>query len=168
MPLPSDASVRPAAAAARPRALALIAVYKLIKTAACLVLAFASFHLVRADVVARFDGWLESLAWTTRHALVVRLIDWLLGLGPHQYQLFGFAALAYATLYAVQGGGLWLGKRWAEYLVVIETGLLLPLELWELHHRFSAFKLIAFVVNVAVVLYLLRLLRTRSSAGEPS
>lgn len=165
MPLPSDASIRSAAAPARPRALALIAVYKLAKAVACVMLAFASFHLVRADVAARFDGWLESIAWTTRHGLIMRLVDWLLGLGPHQYQLFGIAAVAYATLYTVQGGGLWLGKRWAEYLVVIETGLLLPLELWELHHRFSTLKLAAFVVNVAVVLYLLRLLRARGGEG---
>lgn len=129
------------------------------------MLAFASFHLVRPDVMARFNDWLGSLMWVTRHGVLMRLIDWLLGLGPHQYQLFGVAALAYASLYAVQGGGLWLGKRWAEYLVVIETGLLLPLELWELHHRFSVLKLVALVVNVAVVLYLLRLLRMRDSAG---
>jgi uncharacterized membrane protein (DUF2068 family) len=155
------------AAQARPRALALIALYKLAKTVACIALGFASLHLTRSDVVVRFDGWLESLAWATRHGLAMHAVDWLLGMGPRQYRLLGLAAWGYALLYAVQGVGLWFGRRWAEYLVVVETGLLLPLELWELARRFSPLKLGVLAVNVAVVAYLVWLLRTRA-AREPA
>jgi uncharacterized membrane protein (DUF2068 family) len=142
----------------RPRALVVIALYKFVKTAACIVLAAAAFNLVRTDVSMPFEHWLESLTWTTRHGILMRGVDWLLGLGPKQFQLFGTAALVYAALYAVQGFGLWWGKRWAEYLVIVETGLLLPVESWELLHRFSAFKLAVLVTNLAILIYLVGLL----------
>lgn len=143
----------------RPRALVVIALYKFVKMAACVLLAATAFNLVRPEVAMHFEHWLESLTWATRYGIVTRLINWLLGLGPTQFRIFGVAAIGYAALYAVQGVGLWLGKRWAEYLVVIETCLLLPFDSWELLHRFSALKLAVLVANVVVVVYLIRLLR---------
>ena len=143
----------------RHRALVVIALYKFVKMAACVLLAAAAFNLVRPEVAIHFEHWLESLTWATRHGIVTHSINWLLGLGPKQFRMFGAAAAVYAALYAVQGFGLWFGKRWAEYLVVIETCVLLPFEIWEFLHRFSVFKLAVLVANVVVVIYLVRLLR---------
>ena len=112
----------------RHRGLVVIALYKFVKMAACVLLAAAAFDLVRPEVAMHFEHWLESLTWATRQGIVMRSIDWLLGLGPKQFRIFGAAAAVYAALYAVQGFGLWFSKRWAEYLVVIETCLLLPFE----------------------------------------
>lgn len=152
----------PIARAAVPRALVVIALYKLAKTVACLTLAAAAFNLGRPEVGLHFDRWLESLTWVTRHGIVLRLVDWLLNLDPKQFRVFGGAALVYAVLYAAQGLGLWFGKRWAEYLVITETCLLLPVELWEVARRFSALKLVVLMVNAAIVIYLVGLLRTNA------
>ena len=46
-------------------------------------------------------------------------------------------------------------KRWAEYLTFVATTALLPLEIWELTRRISPFKIVALVVNLAIVIYLL-------------
>ncbi len=62
---------------------------------------------------------------------------------------------ALALLEAVEAVGLWLVKRWAEYLTFIATTLLLPLEVYELTHRVSPLKVLALIINVAVVIYLL-------------
>jgi uncharacterized membrane protein (DUF2068 family) len=51
--------------------------------------------------------------------------------------------------------GLWLNKRWAEYLTFIATTALVPFEVYELTNGVSAFKLIALIINLAVVIYLL-------------
>jgi uncharacterized membrane protein (DUF2068 family) len=67
----------------------------------------------------------------------------------------GLAATAYALLEATEGVGLWMGKRWAEYLTLVATSLLLPFEIWELSISVTTLKTIAFVINVAVVVYLL-------------
>lgn len=162
----SESRTLRAGAGGPPRMLLLIVLYKLLKTAACLILAALAFHMLQPAPAARFDRWLASLAWVSHHDLMVRAVVWLLGLGPHEFLLFGLAALGYAALYAVQGIGLWCAQRWAAYLVVVETGLLLPLEVWELVRRFTLFKLSVLVVNLAVVAYLVRLLRARD--GEPA
>jgi uncharacterized membrane protein (DUF2068 family) len=72
----------------------------------------------------------------------------------HLYDI-GFLLVAYATLEAVEMVGLWLAKRWAEYLTFLATLAFVPLEVYELATAFGTFKLITFIVNVAVVIYLL-------------
>jgi uncharacterized membrane protein (DUF2068 family) len=51
--------------------------------------------------------------------------------------------------------GLWYQKRWAEYLTFVATVAFIPYEVFELARTVSTFKAIAFVVNVAIALYLL-------------
>jgi uncharacterized membrane protein (DUF2068 family) len=67
----------------------------------------------------------------------------------------GIGVLGYALLEGVEAVGLWLQKRWAEYLTLIATAVFLPLEVYEMSHHLTPFKVIAFIINVAVVLYLL-------------
>jgi uncharacterized membrane protein (DUF2068 family) len=69
--------------------------------------------------------------------------------------LTGFVLTAYALVEGVEAVGLWYMKRWAEYLTLIVTASLLPLEIYELSVRVSVLKVIAFVLNIAVVVYLL-------------
>jgi uncharacterized membrane protein (DUF2068 family) len=69
--------------------------------------------------------------------------------------LVGAVFVAYALVEGLEAWGLWYQKRWAEYLTFLVTTSLLPLEIYELAHSLSAFKLLALVVNVAVVGYLL-------------
>lgn len=64
-------------------------------------------------------------------------------------------ALGYAALEAAEMVGLWLMKRWAEYLTLLSTSLFLPLEIYELTTKLSAFKLVIFILNAAIVIYLL-------------
>jgi uncharacterized membrane protein (DUF2068 family) len=63
--------------------------------------------------------------------------------------------LAYALVEGIEAVGLWYQRRWAEYLTLIVTASLLPLEAYELSRRFSALKVLTIVINLAVVAYLL-------------
>jgi len=67
----------------------------------------------------------------------------------------GFVVAGYAVLEGAEAVGLWYQKRWAEYLTFIATTLLLPLEIYEISHRASPFKIITLIINIAVVIYLL-------------
>jgi uncharacterized membrane protein (DUF2068 family) len=69
--------------------------------------------------------------------------------------LVGAVFAVYAFVEGLEAFGLWYQKRWAEYLTFLVTASLLPLEVYELSQRLSVFKLLAFVINVAVVAYLL-------------
>jgi uncharacterized membrane protein (DUF2068 family) len=65
-------------------------------------------------------------------------------------------AFADAALSAVEGLALRAGRWWAPWLVVFATGALLPWEIWELAVRPTWIRGVLFVINLAVVVYLLR------------
>ncbi|MGI8816582.1 MAG: DUF2127 domain-containing protein [Pseudonocardia sp.] len=72
-------------------------------------------------------------------------------------KLWGFAAVFtfYAVLEGVEAVGLWYAKRWAEYLTFLATTILLAPEIYELTKHVTVLKVLAFVINLAVVAYLL-------------
>jgi uncharacterized membrane protein (DUF2068 family) len=63
--------------------------------------------------------------------------------------------LALAAVELTEAVGLWLNKRWAEYLTFVVTALFIPYEIYELALKVSVLKIVALVVNVLVVAYLL-------------
>jgi uncharacterized membrane protein (DUF2068 family) len=69
--------------------------------------------------------------------------------------LVGVAIAAYAVMEGVEAVGLWLGKRWAEYLTFVATIVFVPYEVYELAKGVSGLKVLALVLNLAVVAYLL-------------
>jgi len=68
--------------------------------------------------------------------------------------LIAVGLMLFGVLEAVEGVGLWLAKRWAEYLTVVATAAFLPLEISELLRTVTVTRVVAFAVNVAVVAYL--------------
>ena len=69
--------------------------------------------------------------------------------------LLGIAIAAYAALEGVEAIGLWLGRRWAEYLTFVATVVFVPYEIYELTKSVTALKVLTLVINVAIVAYLL-------------
>jgi uncharacterized membrane protein (DUF2068 family) len=67
----------------------------------------------------------------------------------------GLALAGYAVLEGVEAVGLWLGKRWAEYLTFVATAALLIPEAYELTGKVTAPKIVTILINLAVVAYLL-------------
>jgi uncharacterized membrane protein (DUF2068 family) len=92
---------------------------------------------------------------TTGHVGILHEFDKLFTLRSGTLREVGLGLLAYGLLEGIEAVGLWYAKRWAEYLTFLATTLLLPLEIYEIIHRQSALKIIGFLVNVAVVAYLL-------------
>jgi uncharacterized membrane protein (DUF2068 family) len=80
--------------------------------------------------------------------------------------VFGSVALAYGALEGVEAYGLWTRKRWAEWLTVFATALLLIPEVIELAKGASFLKVAGLVVNLLVVGYLIWRLR-REPHPEP-
>jgi uncharacterized membrane protein (DUF2068 family) len=76
--------------------------------------------------------------------------------------------LAYAAVFATEGIGLWMQKRWAEWLTVIITASLIPLEVWELLDRPNFGKAAVLVANTAIVAYLVWHVRSRGKHREPA
>jgi uncharacterized membrane protein (DUF2068 family) len=124
------------------------------------VLAFAAD---RAKLHDRFYQFVTSLQTaiaggpvsTTGHVGIVHDLDKLFTLSKGTLIEAGIALLGYAVLEGVEAVGLWYGKRWAEYLTFIATVVFLPFEIYELTERVSPLKVIGFVINLAVVVYLI-------------
>jgi uncharacterized membrane protein (DUF2068 family) len=91
----------------------------------------------------------------TGHVGILHDLDKLFTLRSGTLRAVGGGLLGYGVLEGVEAVGLWFTKRWAEYLTFLATTILLPLEIYELSHRVSPLKVIGFIINVAVVVYLL-------------
>lgn len=105
-------------------------------------------------VVADLTGGAVSGQGHARHGILHEL-DRLFTTTSTNLHLLGAVFLAYALVEGVEAVGLWYTRRWAEYLTFLVTTSLLPLEVYELASRLSPFKVVAFAINVAVVVYLL-------------
>ena len=135
--------------------LRLIAIYKLLHAVFFISVGFGLLKLRHHNVVEVLNHYVIIPYHLNPED---QFVDWLLGqaakVSPHMLFLLGWAAFLYAALFAAEGIGLYLRKHWAEYLVVIVTGSLLPLEVYELLHKAAMWKLAAVVGNLAIVSYL--------------
>ncbi|HUB89077.1 MAG TPA: DUF2127 domain-containing protein [Dyella sp.] len=137
--------------------LRIIAVYKAIKSACLVLVAFVAFGLHREQNFEGLMHTLEHLSLQDSSGMRWRLVGLLQKWGPSKFVAIGIAALAYAAIFATEGIGLWLRKHWAEWFTVIATGSLIPVETYEMFHKFSWLKLGAFIGNVVIVVYLIRI-----------
>ena len=79
----------------------------------------------------------------------------MFALSASKLYLVGVVAAAYTAMLIAEAVGLWRARRWAEYLTLIETGLLVPFEIYELTSSVTALKVLTLIINLAIVLYLL-------------
>jgi len=89
------------------------------------------------------------------HSGIVGDVNRLFTLSEQTIYLIGVVVCLYTALLVAEAVGLWRARRWAEYLTLVETGLLVPFELYELAGGISALKILSLVINLAIVLYLL-------------
>ena len=97
-----------------------------------------------------------------------RFLHFLNVASPRQLTLVGLVSICYGLLFAVEGVGLWLERRWAEYLTIAATGSLIPFELYELVRAVTVVRTLALVVNVVAVVYLVYRLRHPTGNREPA
>ena len=124
------------------------------------VLAFAANRATLRDefyrVLAALQGGVAGgPVQTSGHVGILHDLDRLFSLRTGTLKEVGIALLAYAALEGVEAIGLWFAQRWAEYLTFVSTTLLLPLEVYEIATKGTPLKVIGFLINVAVVVYLL-------------
>jgi uncharacterized membrane protein (DUF2068 family) len=73
------------------------------------------------------------------------------------------------VLEGAEGIGLLLRRRWAEYLTVVATALLMPLEVYEIAQKPNALRVAVLVVNFAILIYVIvKLVQTHRSRAARS
>ena len=125
---------------------------------AILIFVFASHRAQLQRIVDKIDAafYGTAAAGHAHHAHgVLHDIERLVTLDIGTLRLIGFAAAGYALLEGTEALGLWYQYRWAEYLTLVATAVFVPLELYELTKTVTVLKVLALVVNLAIVFYLL-------------
>jgi uncharacterized membrane protein (DUF2068 family) len=155
------AAARKTVSSARDPWLVLIAIFKLTKAAALLMLGVGLLHLVHRDVATVVTHWIERFRLDPDNEHIHRIISRIFRVTPRQLKELSVGTFVYAGIFLTEGTGLLMRKHWAEYLTLISTGLFIPLEVYELAHRFTVIRLSVLVINVATVWYLALRLKRR-------
>jgi uncharacterized membrane protein (DUF2068 family) len=141
-----------------------IALYKIVKVVLLLAVAYGELRLRDASLAAKLLSWAQARPYGLEHRIVTQLLEWFSGLSVSRIHALRIVTLIYAAVFAVEGVGLWMQKRWAEWLTTIITASLIPLEVWEMCTSPTIGKAMILIANAAVVAYLVWHVRTKNRA----
>jgi uncharacterized membrane protein (DUF2068 family) len=141
------------------RGLRLIAAFKLLKGLALLALGIGALKLLHQDVEAIVEHWINVFQVDPHSHYLQLFLEKLSILDDRRLKELSVATFIYSAVFLTEGTGLALGQRWAEYLTIVTTASLLPLEVYELAKHASFGKGLALLINLAVVVYLILELR---------
>jgi uncharacterized membrane protein (DUF2068 family) len=105
-------------------------------------------------ILKDLQGGLGGPVNNSQHGIVHDL-QRLFAVSTRNLYLVAAAAAAYAALEGCEAVGLWLSRRWAEYLTFIATVVFVPYEIYELTKSITWLKLLTLVINLVIVIYLL-------------
>jgi uncharacterized membrane protein (DUF2068 family) len=141
------------------RGLRLIAAFKLLKGFALLALAIGALHLLHKDIEAIVVHWISVFQVDPHGKYIQLLLAKLANVDDRKLMALSIGTFFYSAIFLTEGFGLAMQKRWAEYLTIVSTASLLPLEIYEIAKHATAGKVIALLINLAVVAYLVFELR---------
>lgn len=132
-----------------------IALYKMLKATAMIVAGAIAFHFVHRNLGPAVLRAIERVHVDPRGPFAEHLLARVAHVRPDHLHLLGIGCFAYAAVYVTEGVGLFFEKRWAEWLTAVQTGLLIPVEAYEMVRHPSPAKAAILSLNVLVVFYLL-------------
>ena len=141
------------------RGLRIIAVFKLLKALGLIAVGVGALRLLHKDVAAIAEHWINMFRVDPHNHFIDLLLEKLAILDDRRLKELSIGTFIYAGIFLVEGVGLALQKRWAEYFTIITTSSLLPIEVYELARRVSVGRCLALAINLAVVAYLIFELR---------
>ncbi len=141
------------------RALRTVALFEAAKGAVVLLAGLGLLALIDRDVqdIAERLVRLSHLNPASRYPRI--FLEAAEKITDRQLLMLAVAAGAYAAVRLIEAYGLWHGRRWAEWFALLAGGLFLPVEIFELFKHATPLKAGVFIVNLAIVLYMIYELR---------
>ena len=135
--LPAVAVPSEAAAVKRAgnQALMFIAVFKLLKALLFFAVAFGLLRMLHKDTAVELTKLVHVFRLDSDRAYIKTLLTKATDIKDQQKMFGGIAAAFSGLMFCVEGVGLLLRKKWAEYFTVILTSCGIPIELYEVFHR---------------------------------
>lgn len=146
----------------RDRGLLLIGLFKLSKAVFFFCIGVGTVHLLHKDIGDEVMRLATKLRFDPESRFVALLMDKADLIDAHRLRQISFATFGYSALALTEGCGLLLEKAWAEYLTLTLTVSFLPWELYELARRPDWFRLALLIINLAVLWYLIWVLRRKN------
>ncbi len=145
----------------RVRYLKIIALYKIAKGVLLILLGASILFLNTRDLwLGRISDWAgEEILLKHSRAVVYLLHRVQHAVEGGTLRATGLLALAFAALFLTEGIGVYLQKRWAEYLMVIATAAFIPVEIRHIIHQPSIAAVGILAANCFIVWFLFRVLR---------
>jgi uncharacterized membrane protein (DUF2068 family) len=147
-----------------PIGLKLIAAAKIAKGAAFAGLALGVFGLVHKNLEDVARHFVQVFRISPENHYVELLLVKLGVVEPATLRRLGELTALDASIQLVEGLGLWFGAWWAEYLVVISTGLFIPEECLSTFRHFTWVRLTILILNLAMFAYVAQLVLGRHRA----
>ncbi len=113
-----------------------------------------SFEQAYDQALPPLKALLSDLGFRVDHSKLLGLLHEAFTVDPRKLGYIAIGLGAYAVVEVIEGVGLWLVKRWGEYFAMIVTSLGLPYEIYDLANRVTVLRVVAFLINLGLVLYL--------------
>ncbi len=160
----------------RVRYLKVIAVFKILKGVLLLTLGVSLIFLnTRTRWLDAISDWAADEILLEHSRAVVYLLNRLQdALAGGHLRAPGMLALFYSAVLFTEGIGVYLQKRWAEFLMVFATAALIPVEVRHIWHRPTVLGFAILAANCFIVWFLYRVLKrephsaTRVAEPEPA
>lgn len=136
------------------RGLMVIAVFKFLEGAGLVALGLGVRHVLQGDWEKDLAHWVDLLRMDPHNRYLLWVVEKLSNVDERRMRELSVGTFFYAGLRFLEGTGLALKQRWAEYLTIVTTGALVPVELYEIYAHPTWQKMVVLVVNLAVVAYL--------------
>ena len=133
-----------------------IIVWKLVKGSLLLAIAITAILLRDSNIHAVGVDVVEWLGIDPAGPRAAHWLDKLLSLDASSMMKLAVGAFAVAIVMFIEAWGLHRRRTWAEWLTIIVTSSLIPLEIHSLASHPSLGKVLTLVANVAIVVYLSR------------
>jgi uncharacterized membrane protein (DUF2068 family) len=138
----------------------LIGIFKLVKGLLLVAVGVGALKLLHRDVETTVTHWIEILRVDPDNRFLHKLLAKVFSVSPRQLKELSIGTFFYASLLLTEGVGLLMRQHWAEYFTVITTAVFIPLELYEIAHRLTFTRVGVLALNVAIVWYLVRRIRS--------
>ena len=141
----------------------LIAGSKFLKSLALLIAGFVISHVLGLDPNVH-DGilaFVNDIRLDPNNHYIHTLLEKTLGVKWVTLRWLGAGTLIYSGLYMAEAVGLFFDKGWAEWMTVVTTAGFIPLEVIEIHNKVTPARVVIFVLNVLILIYIAMRLRWR-------
>lgn len=146
----------------------IIAAYQVVKGVLVLAAGIGLLSLINKDLQRLAENLVEALNLNSANQYVAKAVETIGDLTAMNIKFIAIFSVIYAAVHFAEAYGLWNLQTWAEWFAIISGAIYIPVEIYHLFHKPTAFRFLILLVNVAVVAYLIYFRRAQVHEKQES